>query len=211
MTRQPAPRLIIITDTERAPAEAWLERLSALFAAAAAGSVWVQLRDRLLPVRERRRFGERLRELSARHGQGLSVNDRLDLAIVLEADGVHLAGSSVLVDDARAYGRLHGKEWLVSAACHDPELVSRSSADALLLSPVAAPRKGKPALGAQGIAQAASARAGRSNALLYALGGVTRDNAPHWLDAGADGVALIGELFTPSAERDLPRALAIAR
>jgi thiamine-phosphate pyrophosphorylase len=211
MTRQPAPRLIIITDTLRAPAEVWLERLEALCAAAAPGSVWVQLRDRSLPVRERRRFGERLRELSARYGQGLAVNDRLDLAILLEADGVHLGETSVLAEDARAYARMHGKEWLVSAACHDVQRVSLATADALLLSPVAAPRKGKPALGAEGVREAVRARGERSSALLYALGGVTRDNARQWLDAGADGVALIGELLASGADRDLPRALAIAR
>lgn len=212
MNAQPAPRLIVITDTERAPIEAWLERLEALFAAAAPGSVWVQLRDRELPIRERRRFGERLRELSARHGQGLSVNDRLDLALVLDADGVHLGDASVLPADARAYARRHSRDWLVSAACHAAEELETSSADALLLSPVAAPRKGRAPLGADGIARAVALRArSGSRCRLYALGGVTRENAGDWLEAGADGVALIGELFAPGAERELPRVLQIAR
>lgn len=210
MTRQPAPRLIVITDTERAPAEAWLERLEALFSASAPGSVWVMLRDRSLPVRERRRFGERLRELSARYGQGLSVNDRLDLAVVLDADGVHLGEASVLIEDARAYARMHAKEWFVSAACHDVAHVSLDTAHALLLSPVAAPRKGRAPLGAAGIAEAVRARRG-PRPLLYALGGVTAQNATEWLAAGADGVALIGELFAPEAHHQLPLALAIAR
>lgn len=212
MNAQPAPRLIVITDTERAPIEAWLERLGALFAAAAPGSVWVQLRDRELPIRERRRFGEQLRELSARHGQGLAVSDRLDLALLLDADGVHLGEASVRPADAREYAQRHARRWLVSAACHVAEEIEAPGADALLLSPVAAPRKGRPALGAAGIAKAAAlrARAG-SRCLLYALGGVTADNAAQWLAAGADGVALIGELFAPGAARELARALGIAR
>lgn len=209
------PRLIVITDTQRGSVEAWLSQLERLARAAVPGSLQVQLRDPQLPIRERQRLGERLRQLTFRHAQLFCVNDRLDLAVLLAADGIHLSHASVAPEDARAFGRVHAQSWHVSAACHAPDDFSASTADALLLSPVVEARKGRPPLGLDGLAQAQRARGERGSALrpclLYALGGVTRHNARDLLDAGADGVALIGEVFEPAAPDSLLRALGIQR
>jgi thiamine-phosphate pyrophosphorylase len=210
-----APVLIVITDTGRAPVEVWLSQLERLSAAASAGTVQVQLRDPQLPIRERLRFGQRLRELTRRHGQRLTVNDRLDLALLLEADGVHLAHASVAPEDARAFGDRYGLPWRISAACHVPEALADAAAEALLLSPVAQARKGRPALGIDGLKRALRARLDRSARLgacrVYALGGVTRHNAREFLEAGADGVALIGDALQPAGPAELARALGIQR
>jgi thiamine-phosphate pyrophosphorylase len=207
--------LVVITDTQRASVEALLSQLERLARAAVPGSLQVQLRDLQLPIRERQRLGERLRQLTFRHEQLFSVNDRLDLAVLLAADGVHLSHSSVTPEDARAFGLLHGHSWHVSAACHAPGDFATSTADGLLLSPVIERRKGRPPLGLDGLAQAKRACRERDSALrrcwLYALGGVTRHNARELLDAGADGVALIGEVFEPAAPDSLLRALGIQR
>jgi thiamine monophosphate synthase len=108
-----------------------------------------------------------------------------------------------------------GRNWLISAACHAPEQLSSASADALLLSPVLAPRKGRPALGLAGLTRALEARreraAGLGSCWLYALGGVTRHQAAGLLAAGADGVALIGDLFVPRAAPELLASLGIER
>jgi len=206
-------RLIAISDTERGPLDGWLQELQQLLAAARPGSVQVLLRDRHLPIRERRALGERLRHTTRAHGQLLSVSDRLDLAWLLEADGVHLAEDSVTVSDARAFGLVRGRAWRVSTACHAPEALADVTADAALLSPVVAARKGNPALGIGGLRRAVVARRRRDAALgecsLYALGGVTRHNVAELLAAGADGVALIGDLFVPGAALELLAALGI--
>lgn len=210
-----APRLIVITDREGGPLDMWLRHLEELLAAAEPGSVQVLLRDPRLAIRERRHFGELLRGLTERHRQSLSVNDRLDLAVLLRADAVHLSEASVSAADARDFARLHGQRWAVSAAAHGIERCLTASEDALLLSPLMAPRKGRPALGLAALEQARRACRERSTELgrcrLYALGGVTSENARALLDAGADGVALIGELFEPSAPRALVSALGIQR
>jgi thiamine-phosphate pyrophosphorylase len=177
--------------------------------------VLVQLRDRELTYAERRSLGENLRGLTRRHGQSLAVNDRLDLAALLGADAVHLAESSVTPEDARAFAAQLGMRWFVSAACHAPEQLASGTADALLLAPVAEPRKGRPALGVAGLEAALRARAARNPALgrcrLHALGGVTHHNAAALCAAGADGVAVIGELFDAAALDPLLAALDIAR
>ena len=95
------PRLIAISDGERGQTEFWLAQLEQLLGGARPGSVAVLLRDRQLPIRERRQLGEALRRLTERFGQALLVSDRIDLACLLGADGVHLSEASVAVEDAR--------------------------------------------------------------------------------------------------------------
>lgn len=208
---QAAPaRLIIITDTTRAPAPRWLSCIEALLARAAPGSIMVQLRDRQLPWRQRQQFGARLLELCASHQQLSSVNERLDLALLLDADGVHLPIDGVSPDEARTFAAHHGRRWWVSVACHDPEAAGSTSADALLLSPVQSARKGRPALGLEGLGRALHARGARAAPLVYALGGVTQEAAPALLAAGADGVALIGAALS-APPRALLAALRIER
>jgi thiamine-phosphate pyrophosphorylase len=210
-----APAIIAITDTERASFEHWLAQLELLLALAAPGRVLVMLRDRQLAARERMSFGQRLRELTRRHGQPLSVNDRLDLAVLLDADAVHLSGSSVVPSDARAFAHGRGRAFWISCAAHEPGDVLHTDADALLLSPIAEPRKGRPALGVAGIEAARAARERRANGqgacALYALGGISPANAAACLRAGADGVALIGALLEPGLPRALVEQLGVGR
>jgi thiamine-phosphate pyrophosphorylase len=209
-----APRLVVVTDTEREGAHAWLERLEPWLASAAPGGVMVQLRDRQLEARERLAFGLRLRELTRRHAQHLAVNDRLDLALLVEADAVHLPEAGVRAGVARRFLEQYRSPWFVSVACHDPAALPEPEADALLLSPISAPRKGRPALGTAGIEHAARARAGSAGARrhrIYGLGGVGADQAASLLEAGADGVAVIGAVFDARGPEGLLRALGILR
>lgn len=209
------PRLIAISDVERGQLPLWLRQLEQLLGGARPGSVAVLLRDRQLPIRERQELGQSLRQLTWRFEQGLLINDRIDLACLVEADGVHLSESSVAVEDARQLGGTWGRSLWVSAACHDPEAFAHATADALLLSPVVQARKQRAALGLVGLERALAARARRPAGFppcaLYALGGVRRVDAPSLLEAGADGVALIGELFAPAAVPGLLDALGIRR
>jgi thiamine-phosphate pyrophosphorylase len=199
------PRLIAITDTAVAPVGRLEGRLAALCAAAVTGSVMIQLRDRELPVRERLELGRRLCAIARQHGQLLAVNDRLDVALLLGADGVHLGESSVEAEDAR---KLVGPAMMISRACHDPRRAEPRGADAVVLSPVLAARKGNPALG---IAVAAEARRAARDALLYALGGVDAEGAARCLAAGFDGVAAIGAVLSRPDPRPLLEALGIVR
>lgn len=207
------PRLIAITDTGRATPERWLAVLEPLLAGAAPGRVLVLLRDPALPVRQRQRFGEALRARTAAHGQLLAVGDRLDLAALLEADAVHLPRASVTVTDARRFGAAVGRDWRVSRACHAAPEAAAVDADAALLSPVLAPRKGRAPLGLAGITRAREllGAAGAGRPRLYALGGIDAESAAACLASGADGVAAIGALLEPDAPRRWIASLAIAR
>lgn len=203
------PRLVAITDRSRATPEATLRVFERLARAAEPGSVLVQLRDHALGGAERLAYGRELVALCRSEGQYFAVNDRLDLALLLGADAVHLGEQSVRVEDAR---RLIGPEVFVTAACHDPERVHELDVDGVLLSPVLAARKGRAPLGLSALerARALLAAQGRQT-LLYALGGVDTAGVRACLDAGADGVAMIGGLFDEASPERITAILGCQR
>lgn len=203
-----APRLIAITDVTVLPAAPMVERLARWLARAAPATMMVQLRDRQLSGRERLPLALQLAELCQQTGQSLCVNDRLDIATLAGASAVHLPAAGLSRDQASAL--LVSGAW-VSSPWHPPD--PPPEADALLVSPVLAARKGRPPLGFSGLARARSALEGRPGVrpLLYALGGVTASNAPECLAAGADGIAAIGAVLAEPDPDPLLRALRIAR
>jgi thiamine-phosphate pyrophosphorylase len=202
------PRLIAITDLQRFSPDHTLAVWRALAGSARAGSVAVQLRAPAEPARRLLEFGAALRAIAESHGQWLIVNDRLDLAALLEADAVHLGEASISVADARQLWHAGP----LFRACHAPLAVSGLGADALLLSPIAAPRKGAPALGLAALGRAAEAlvRAGEQTRL-YALGGITPEAVEGCLSVGAFGVAAIEGVFAGADPARWARTLGITR
>jgi thiamine-phosphate pyrophosphorylase len=175
--------------------------------AARPGSVLVQLRDVQLCGRTRLALAKILRELTHESQQGLSINDRVDIAALVGADGVHLSRRSITPEEARQL--LPGA--FLSAPWHPPELMPEG-VGAVLASPVLAPRKGRAAIGLQGLGSAVK-RAHRSAEppLVFALGGIAEDNAGACLAAGAQGVAAIGAIWSARDPLPLLAALGIAR
>lgn len=199
------PRLIVVTDTTRAEAGVMVERIERLLRGARPGTVMVQLRDRELPIRERLALGRRLRQSTRASGHGLCVNDRIDLAEIIDADGVHLGEHSV---DVQALRACFGARFWVSIACHDPDAPCSDAYDAELLSPICAPRKGSSARGVHALARRREILG--ENSLLYALGGVTATQARECIEYGADGVAAIGAAIETADAAPLLKALGIA-
>ncbi|HTQ03747.1 MAG TPA: thiamine phosphate synthase [Polyangiaceae bacterium] len=192
--REQPPRLIALTDRSMATEEATLQRFERLARLARPFTVMFQLRDRELSARERLAFGRKLRALCTRERQWFQVNDRCDLARLLDADAVHLGEASLGAEDAR---RAVGADVFVTRACHDPECTLDTRVDGWVLSPIFAQRKGRAALGEAGIARLAarlrSDTAGASS--VYALGGVNAGNARRAVAAGAAGVAVVGAIL----------------
>ena len=184
------PWVVLVSDRPSLPDEALRARIEAAAAAPpeARARFVVQLRDRALSGRELFARATWLRSLTAPHRIRLCTNDRLDLALAVGADGVHLGRSSVSVTDARA---LLGPSALISVACHESEDLARADADGAdlaLFSPVfASPGKGSPV----GLAALSAAARAHPHLALIALGGVTLENARACLGAGAAGVASI--------------------
>lgn len=181
-------RAIQITSLPDVPEAELLRRLEALAAAPAArrAEVAVMLRDPGLSPRALLRLGERLRAVTAGLGVALLVNDRLDVARLVGADGIHLGRRSVSLEDARAAAP--GLSISTSAhAAGEARAAFARGADRVLLSPIfASPGKGPPlGLAALGEAPPPPGRA------LLALGGVGEGDVERCLAAGASGVAAI--------------------
>jgi thiamine-phosphate pyrophosphorylase len=188
------PFVQIITDLPSVSENDLVARLrrAARLGADARARLSVQLRDPELPVHELLRLGRSLREITRDLGAGLIVNDRVDLALLLEADGVHLGRKSMSIEEAR--GLLGPGAWVSVSAHSAAEAVESASrgASAALLSPIfASPGKGAP-IGIEALREARAGLAEKGlNLRLYALGGVTLENAAACFEAGADGVAAI--------------------
>jgi len=205
------PSLIALSDRTTYPD--CDEHLKALMSAAKPGSVVVVLRDKESPLRERFERGERLLRLARETGQRLVVSDRVDLALALGADGVHLPSDGLRADAVR---ELPGMEerW-ISRASHGWDLlpaVELAALDALLVSPVFAERKGRSALGEEGLSVAARAVRVRAPELgIFALGGANASHVAGAHAAGAEGLAVIGAVMSLEERTPLLCALKIAR
>jgi thiamine-phosphate pyrophosphorylase len=166
----------------------------------------VQLREKDLPGKELYRLAVRIRELTARYGARLLVNDRVDVALAVGADGVHLGGSSMPASVAR---RLLGKESLIGCSTHSTgELreATAQGADFATFGPVY-PTSSK-ALYRPPVGVAALAAASRETTLpLFALGGGGAGNAREVIEAGAFGIALISYVLAAADPREAARTL----
>ncbi len=152
-----------------------------------------------------------LRATTRAHGALFVVNERADVARVVEADGVHLPEETLTPAEAR---RVLGDDALVGVSCHDARglaLAASQGATFATLSPFSAsPGKGTPIA----LARFADLVAGASLPVL-ALGGVGPAEVERAVGAGAAGVAVIRAIYAASdpgaAAAELVAALDTAR
>jgi len=162
----------------------------AVEAALSGGVEAVQLREKDLSARELYSLALELRERTRRRGARLLVNDRVDVALAVGADGVHLGGGSLPVEQAR---RLLGPGRLIGVSTHHGSEIAAAAArgaDFVTLGPVyPTPSKavfGEP-LGVERLRRACAS----APVPVFALGGIRADRVGEILAAGARGVALI--------------------
>jgi thiamine-phosphate pyrophosphorylase len=150
----------------------------------------IQLREKDLDTLEVFRLGERLLVRTRAAGAALIVNDRVDVAMALGADGVHLTRKSLPPREARS---LAGPDMLLGVSCHNLEDVREAvdgGADFLVLGPIyATPSKapyGRP-LTPQILRRARTI----CTLPILAIGGIGPGRVSEVMAAGADGAAVI--------------------
>ena len=168
--------------------------LADVVAAAVQGGVsCVQLREKNLSTREFLAQAFVLKKLLAPHGVPLVINDRIDIALACDAEGVHLGQSDLPVDKAR---RLLPPGIFIGLSVESLEEVLHSATlplDYLGVSPIfATPTKTdtKHAWGLDGLAAVRAA----TRLPLVAIGGIHAGNAREVLRAGADSLAVVSVL-----------------
>ena len=164
-------------------------------AALAGGVDAVQLREKDRSARERYRLGERLRELTESADAALIVNDRIDLAAAVDADGVHLGQTDLPIEVARE--RL-GEEAIVgcsTSTVREAEIAEAAGADYLGVGAVYGTASkdvaaAKDGIGTDRIREIAAA----VEIPVVGIGGIDANNAGAVIEAGATGVAVISAI-----------------
>lgn len=163
--------------------------LEVVEAALQGGLTLVQYRDKDTDDLTRIENAKRLKQLCHRYDALFLMNDRIDLALAVDADGVHLGQDDVPIALAR---QLLGSQRIIGRSTHSPEELRRAieeGADYVGVGPVyETPTKaGRPAAGLDYVRNAAS----EASLPWFAIGGINADNLDDVLAAGAERVAVV--------------------
>jgi thiamine-phosphate pyrophosphorylase len=188
--------------------------LNIVRAAIAGGATVVQLREKEASTREMIELGQALRAITRAAGVPLIVNDRVDVALAIEADGVHVGQEDMPAALARRLIGPHRILGVSAATVAEAEQAVRDGADYLGVGDVygtpSKPDAGPP-IGLEGLATIARAVA----IPVVAIGGITPENAAATIDAGAVGVAVISAIVgapdPAAAARQLRQIVATQR
>ncbi|MDQ3459377.1 MAG: thiamine phosphate synthase [Deinococcota bacterium] len=195
--------LYLVTDRRSAGNRPILDIVRA---ALRGGVTAVQLRDKEATTRETLELGRALRELTRETGVSFIVNDRVDLVLALDADGVHVGQDDMPAEIAR---KLIGPERVLgvsAASVAEARQAERDGADYLgvgdVFGTLSKPDAGRP-IGLEGLAKVA-----RSAAVpVVGIGGITLENAVSVLGAGAAGVAVIAAVVATPDPKGAARRL----
>ena len=185
------PRLYCIVHSASFPATAELIQFSTELLGA--GCTLVQYRNKNASARV---MLEQARELKQQLGSSvrLIMNDRADLCLAADFDGVHVGQDDLSPESVR---KIIGPDRWLGVSTHNPEQLrdaALTSADYLAIGPVFATfskDKPDPVVGLEGVRRAREL----TRKPLVAIGGITRANAASVMQAGADSVAVISDLI----------------
>jgi thiamine-phosphate pyrophosphorylase len=183
--------LYLVTDRHRTAGRPLLDVVEA---ALQGGVDAVQLREKDLPGGALFELACRVRDLTRRYGARLLINDRIDVALAVGADGVQLPVDSFTPAEAR---RLLGTRALIGTSTHSVEqarAAAAGGADFVVYGPVF-DTPSKRAFGA-GLGLEALAQVTRAVTLpVLAIGGVTVDRVQSVRQCGVHGIAVIGAIL----------------
>jgi thiamine-phosphate pyrophosphorylase len=183
--------LYLITDRRQVVGGDLIQTVeSALYAGVKA----IQLREKDVFSRELYELAFELRKLTSRFGARLLINDRVDIALAVEADGVHLGADSMPIHRVR---RVLGPSKLIGVSCHNQIsaiTAQENGADFITFGPIfltpSKARYGDP-VGLEKLETVADLL----DIPIFGLGGIHRDAIPQVLAAGAYGIALISAII----------------
>ncbi|HEX3351788.1 MAG TPA: thiamine phosphate synthase [Terriglobales bacterium] len=185
------PRLYAILDSANFPDTAAL--CASAQELAAAGVTLLQYRNKSGKARQ---MLEQACELKRRLGNSIKLimNDRADLCIAANFDGVHVGQDDLSPESAR---KVIGNALWLGVSTHNAEQLAaadKTTADYLAIGPVfstASKANPDPVIGLEGLRQAR----GLTRKPLVAIGGITRANCRSVIESGADAVAVISDLL----------------
>ena len=159
------------------------------------GVTLVQLREKDIDTREFVELARRLKALLAPSGVPLLINDRVDVALAADADGVHIGQSDMAYEDAR---RLLGPDKIIGLSVEsvqDALAADATDVDYIAASPVyltSTKTDTAAALGLEGVSEIS----GLSRLPLVGIGGMNLRTAADVIRAGADGIAVVSGIMS---------------
>ena len=195
--------LYLVTDRGLSRGRSTLEIVSA---AVNGGTTVVQLREKDCSTREFIEHALAIKEFLKDHGVPLIINDRLDVAQAVDADGVHLGQTDMPLGVAK---RILGDSMIIGISAEslqDAIEAEAGGADYLGVSPIyATPTKTDtaPPLGLEGLREIRKA----VKLPLVGIGGLTAKNAADVIRNGADGVAVVSAIVAADDPQAAARAL----
>lgn len=163
------------------------------------GASVVQYRNKTADLALRARQAEALLGVCRKHGVPLIINDHIELCLDLDADGLHLGATDIDMHDGLALVRRKlGADRILGVSCYDRyELAQQSEeqgADYVAFGACFASTT-KPNAASAPLQLISRARE-ELRTPVVAIGGITRDNAPLAIKAGASNIAVISALFS---------------
>lgn len=175
-------------------------------AAVEGGVTMVQLREKECPTGEFITLARALKEALAPHGVPLIINDRVDVALAVDADGVHIGQSDMSYEDAR---RLLGPDKIIGLSVEnfsDLERANSLDVDYVGISPVyGTPTKSDTAepFGLEGLRRAVSLSAHPT----VAIGGMNASTIGEIMQTGVDGVAVVSAICSAPSPKAVSQKL----
>jgi thiamine-phosphate pyrophosphorylase len=159
------------------------------------GATLIQLRDKQAAPREFYREAAAALQVARAHKVRLIVNDRVDIALALKADGVHLGQTDIPVEAAR---RLLGKDAIIGLSTHNIEQAKRAMSlpvDYFACGPIFRTATKENPDTVAGLALLHEVRTIKGSLPVVAIGGIKLSNGLAVLRAGADSLAMIADLI----------------
>ena len=207
LPRCPKFNLYLVTDRKQT---AGRDLLWVLEQALDGGVKGIQLREKDLGGEELFHLAERIKALCDAYHASLLINDRVDVAMAVDADGVHLGGASIPIQTAR---KLMGDNKLIGVSTHslkEAEESEQAGADFLVFGPVYFTSSKAPYGEPQGLGPLKKVME-KISIPVYAIGGIKADNIGEVKVTGVRGVSIISAIISATyplaASEEILRAL----
>ncbi|MEI8190085.1 MAG: thiamine phosphate synthase [candidate division NC10 bacterium] len=169
------------------------------------GVTLVQLREKEISSKEYLELAQQVKTVTDRHGIPLIVNDRLDIALAIDADGVHLGPDDLPVPIAR---KLLGGDKIIGASAASADealLLQAQGADYLGVGAVfpTGTKQGTEKVGLEDLRGIKSA----VHIPVVAIGGITAENASLVMETRVDGVAVVSAIMDQADIQEAARQL----
>ncbi|MFZ5435460.1 MAG: thiamine phosphate synthase [Bacillota bacterium] len=165
----------------------------------AGGATVVQLREKDISTREFVKLAFRVKEVARRHGAAFIINDRVDVALAVGADGVHLGQDDMPLELAR---RMMGEQAVIGvsvSSVQEAKAAADGGADYLGVSAIysTSTKTDAPVIGLDGLSEIRKA----VRLPLVAIGGIHLGNAAGVIKSGADGIAVVSAIMAAADPR----------